>query len=202
MLLDEPLANLDYKLREELRDEMPRLFRDRDCTVVYATSEPTEALLLGGYTATMHKGQVTQFGETVAVYRRPADLLSAQVFSDPPINSAPVVKRDGRFDLVDGVGWPAVAPWDELPDGPYVMAIRPHHVTPFEQGGQAVRVEGRVLVTELSGSESVVHFELGRHSWISQSHGIHAFPVGETAAFHIDTGRCLYFNEDDRRLAA
>ena len=54
ILLDEPLANLDYKLREELRDELPQLFKDRGCTVVYATTEPTEALLLGGHTATMH----------------------------------------------------------------------------------------------------------------------------------------------------
>ena len=64
VLLDEPLANLDYKLREDLRDELPRLFADRDCTVVYATTEPAEALLLGGHTATLHEGRVTQFGPT------------------------------------------------------------------------------------------------------------------------------------------
>ena len=62
VLLDEPLANLDFKLREELRDELPRLFADRDCTVVYATTEPAEALLLAGHTATLHEGRVTQFG--------------------------------------------------------------------------------------------------------------------------------------------
>ncbi len=71
VLLDEPLANLDYKLREELRDELPKLFKDRGCTVVYATSEPMEALLLGGHTATLHEGRVTQYGETAQVYRKP-----------------------------------------------------------------------------------------------------------------------------------
>jgi glycerol transport system ATP-binding protein len=150
----------------------------------------------------MHEGRVTQFGETSKVYREPRDLLSAQVFSDPPINTAAVVKRDGRFVLGDGASWPAAAPWEGLPDGPYVMAIRPHHVTPFEQGGNTVRVEGRVLVTELSGSESVVHFELGDRTWISQSHGIHAFHVGETASFHVDTGQCLYFGDENQRIAA
>src|SRR5690606_40345484 len=59
ILLDEPLANLDYKLREELRDELPRLFADRHCIVVYATTEPVEALLFGGHTATLHEGRVT-----------------------------------------------------------------------------------------------------------------------------------------------
>ena len=202
VLLDEPLANLDYKLREELRDELPKLFRDRGCTVIYATSEPTEALLLGGYTATMHEGRITQFGETPRVYRRPADLLSAQVFSDPPINTATVTKKNGRFVLSETVSWRATGNQEALRDGRYVVAIRPHHVTPFVQGQADVRVDGRVLVTELSGSESVVHFQLGEQTWISQSHGIHAFEVGASATFHIDTGQCMYFGDDKELLAA
>ena len=62
VFLDEPLANLDYKLREELREQLPELFAGRGAVVVYATSEPEEALLLGGYTALMNDGHVTQFG--------------------------------------------------------------------------------------------------------------------------------------------
>ena len=69
ILLDEPLANLDYKLREELREELPGLFAASGATVVYATTEPTEALLLGGYTATVHEGKVCQYGETGAVFK-------------------------------------------------------------------------------------------------------------------------------------
>src|SRR5256885_9675741 len=81
ILLDEPLANLDYKLREGLRDELPRLFADRDCTVVYATTEPGEALLLGGHTATLNEGRVTQVGPTESVYRRPGELATAPAFT-------------------------------------------------------------------------------------------------------------------------
>ena len=202
VLLDEPLANLDYKLREELRDELPKLFRDRGCTVVYATTEPTEALLLGGHTATLHEGRVTQFGETATVYRQPADLVSAMVFSDPPINSATVTKRGDRFVLNDQVSWRAGEAQRGLDDGSYIVAIRPHHVTPVDHGADAVRIGGKVLVTELSGSESVVHFELGGGTWISQSHGIHAFSVGDHASFYVDTGRCMYFGQDYERLAA
>ncbi len=202
VLLDEPLANLDYKLREELRDELPKLFRDRRCTVIYATSEPTEALLLGGHTATMHEGRVTQFGATATVYRQPTDLLTARVFSDPPINSAAVVKKDGRFVLNAQVGWAAEGAHADLPDGAYDMAIRPHNVTPSKSGAKAVRIEGRILVAELSGSESVVHFDLGGQTWVSQSHGIQALEVGASASFYIDTGQCLYFGRDDEVLAA
>jgi glycerol transport system ATP-binding protein len=170
--------------------------------VVYATTEPTEALLLGGHTATLHEGRVTQFGETATVYRQPLDLVSAMVFSDPPINSAPVTKQGDRFVLNDQVSWRAEENQRGLSDGCYVVAIRPHHITPVDHGANAVRIEGQVLVTELSGSESVVHFKQGDGTWISQSHGIHAFKAGDHAAFYVDTGRCMYFGQDKERLAA
>jgi len=202
ILLDEPLANLDYKLREELRDELPRLFKDRGCTVIYATTEPTEALLLGGHTATMHEGRITQFGPTAEVYRQPAGLRTARVFSDPPINTAGVTKKGGRFILNDRVGWDAQGAYADLSDGDYIMAIRPHHVSPHGSGPGTVELEGTVLVTELSGSESVVHFDLGGQAWISQSHGIHPFKVGAAARFCMDIGKSKLFDLDDRLVAA
>ena len=97
VLLDEPLANLDYKLREELREELPRIFSATGAIFVYATTEPVEALLLGGSTATLAQGRVTQFGPTVEVYRRPNSLETARIFSDPPINTLAVQEeRRGR----------------------------------------------------------------------------------------------------------
>ena len=133
MLLDEPLANLDFKLREELRDELPKLFADRRCTVVFATSDPTEALLLGGHTATLHEGRVTQFGPTAQVYRRPADLTTAQAFSNPPINIAPVAKQGDSIVLSDSVRWAADAAMRQRPDGRYTVGIRPHHIGPARE---------------------------------------------------------------------
>ena len=65
VLLDEPLANLDYKLREELREELPSILKEAGAIVVYATAEPLEALLLGGVTATLSQGRVTQSGPTL-----------------------------------------------------------------------------------------------------------------------------------------
>jgi glycerol transport system ATP-binding protein len=201
VLLDEPLANLDYKLREELRDELPKLFEGRHCTVVYATTEPTEALLLGGHTAALHEGRVTQFGETSKIYRRPGDLRTARVFSDPPINTATVEKRDGRFRLTAQVSWPVGEKYADMPDGHYTVGIRPHHITP-QALASAVEIRGEVQVTELSGSESVVHFEVDEGSWVSQSHGVHAFKVGEVATLNINSDQCLYFDQNERLIAA
>lgn len=203
VLLDEPLANLDYKLREDLRDELPRLFAGRDCTVVYATSEPAEALLLGGYTATVHQGRITQYGPNCDVYRKPADLTTASVFSDPPINAARVAKRGERIELSPEVGWRAKGALRDLADGSYTVGLRPHHVTPAglrtEDG--AVQVESKVLIAEISGSESVIHFDLAGQTWVSQSQGVQNFKVGETARFALDVSRALYFAPGGARVA-
>src|SRR3546814_10455368 len=86
MLLDEPLVNLDYKLREELREELSQVFSSGDATIVYATTEPGEALLLGGYTAVLDRGELLQYGPTAQVFQQPKSLRVARAFSDPPMN--------------------------------------------------------------------------------------------------------------------
>ncbi len=201
VLLDEPLANLDFKLREELRDELPKLFAGRRCTVVYATTEPVEALLLGGHTATLHEGRVTQFGPTSEIYRNPKDLVSASVFSDPPINTATVTKRGDRFHLDEAISWAAPETQTGLADGSYRIGIRPHHIVPAGAGEGGAKLTGQVMITELSGSESVVHFQLGNHTWVSQSHGIHGHDVGEVAEFEMAVDHAFVFSEGGEVVA-
>ena len=202
VLLDEPLANLDFKLREELRDELPKLFTGRRCTVVFATTDPVDALLLGGHTAALHEGHITQFGPTAEVYRRPADLLTAQVFSNPPINTAPVTKHGESVVLSDTVRWPAKGCGQQLADGQYTVGIRPHHISPIANGHAAAAIGGKVQIAELSGSESTIHFSHGPLNWVSQSHGIHAAEVGKTIMFYMDVDRCMYFDADGKLIAS
>ncbi len=200
VLFDEPLANLDYKLREELRDELPRLLAGRGAIVVYATSEPHEALLLGGHTATMKEGRVTQFGETSKVFRQPNNLDTARVFSDPPMNAASVIKQ-GNEIVMDTARWRVPDALKNAPDGAYTLGLHPHTVTPVQENTEAVQVQGKVIVTELSGSESIAHFTRGGEDWVSQAHGVHAFKVGETHDFYFDAARGLYFGSDGRLVA-
>ena len=86
VLLDEPLVNLDYKLREDLRSELRNLFARGRVTVVYATTEPQEALQLGDETLVLDAGRLVQQGNTLEIFRRPATLAAARAFSDPPLN--------------------------------------------------------------------------------------------------------------------
>lgn len=196
IFLDEPLANLDYKLREELRDQLPELFAGRGAIVVYATSEPGEAMLLGGQSALVHEGRITQFGPTAEVYRKPADLTSAKVFSDPPINTAQVTKTGGEIRLSEAVAWPATDEVAGLADGEYTVAIRPHFVSAVETPAGTVPMTGEVLITELSGSESVAHFDIGGRAWVSLSPGVHPYRLGQEHRFYMNPGRCFYFAHD------
>jgi glycerol transport system ATP-binding protein len=202
VLLDEPLANLDYKLREELRDELPRLFEDTGATVVYATSEPQEALMLGGHTATLHQGRVAQYGKTAEIFRKPNNLLSAQVFSDPPINTAGVRKQAGAFVLAEDVRWPVGEKYAALEDGHYTLGIRPHHVTLEEPRGDSILIDSLVQVAEISGSESVLHVDLAGNSWVSESQGVHPFVVGQSAKLYLQIDRCLYFGDSGDLVAS
>ncbi len=202
VLLDEPLANLDYKLREELRDELPKLFADSGATVVYSTTEPTEALMLGGYTATLFEGRITQFGPTAPGYRSPGNLISARVFSDPPINVASVQKRGSRFHLSDRVSWPVPVSLRSLADQPYTMGIRPHHLTVYAQTDNVVPVFGQVKVAELGGSESVVHVAVDHYDWVSESPGVHPFDSGDPVTLYLHPDKVLYFDDSDRLIGS
>ncbi|MEL6169184.1 MAG: ABC transporter ATP-binding protein [Pseudomonadota bacterium] len=201
VFLDEPLANLDYKLREELREQLPDLFAGRGAVVVYATSEPEEALMLGGYTALMDDGSVTQFGPTAEIYRDPANLKAARVFSDPPINAAEITKTGQNATLEGDVSWPLNGTAAALPDGTYTIAVRPHRVTPMRTSNADVALKGQVLVTELSGSDSSAHFRLAGADWVSLASGVHPYQVGEDHTFFMNPSHCRYFGQDGARVA-
>ena len=196
VFLDEPLANLDYKLREELREQLPEIFAGRGAVVVYATSEPEDALLLGGETALMHDGHVAQFGPTREIYRNPANLIAARVFSNPPINTATIEKRGALAHLDGQLSWELSGEAANLSDGSYTVAVRPNHVLPHRTDTANVALTGVVQVTELTGSESSAHFALGDVSWVSLAHGIHSYEVGQPHDFFLDPNRCRYFAAD------
>lgn len=202
VLLDEPLANLDYKLREELRDELPKLFAGSGATVVYATSEPMEALLLGGHTATLHEGRVTQYGVTADIYRAPNNLTSAAVFSHPPINTTKVTKKGSELFIQDIACCKIDNRFQNLADGNYILGVRPHHLTPFSNHENAVKIQGVVKVTEISGSDSVIHISFGEGSWVSESHGIHPYKMGETIDLYLNLKQSLLFDEQGDLIAA
>ncbi len=202
VLLDEPLANLDYKLREELRIELPRIFEASGAIFVYATTEPSEALLLGGNTICMWQGQALQMGETSRVYHHPSTLRAAQVFSDPPLNTVAIEKSDGVIRYAGGAEAPASGLYATLGDGRYQVGFRAHQLAVGNRrdGHHAFPVE--VAVTEITGSESFVHFKRDGSNWVAVLEGVHEFLPGQSLEVSLDPDDVFVFDASDRMVAA
>ncbi len=193
VLLDEPLANLDYKLREELRAEIPRIFAESGSIFVYATTEPEEALLLGGNCATLWEGRVTQFGPTAQVYRQPKDATTARVFSDPPMNFLTVEKRGDQMHF--GTDESIATDRADLRDGTYTLGFRPNHLT-LEPGAGRIRFEAELSVVEITGSETFVHLRHGDARWVGLIHGVRDLRPGQSLPVYLDPTRIYIFAQD------
>lgn len=206
VLLDEPLANLDYKLREELREELPKIFSASGSIFVYATTEPSEALLLGGNTATLHEGRVSQFGKTISVYRHPRDLTTARTFADPPLNTVAAIKYGGAFALggtaAEGAGrLPVPAHLSAIEDGPLTLAFQPHHLSLAEPFPGAPRLMVTTQISEIAGSESFVHVTHGASRWVMLSHGVCDLDPAVQVDVFLDIRHLMAFGEDGKALA-
>ena len=188
VLLDEPLANLDYKLREELREELPRIFAASGAILVYATTEPTEALLLRGRTATLSEGRLTQVGDTAAVYRVPANIEAARVFSDPPLNEVDAVKEGALIRVGADRAAPAGGLCTGLADGRYRLGFRVEHarLDDAPAGVEGLRFPGTVIATQLSGGESFVHVDTDAGRLVTLVRGMHDWSPGARTAVVVD----------------
>ncbi|WP_354687574.1 ABC transporter ATP-binding protein [Cupriavidus necator] len=199
MLLDEPLVNLDYKLREELREELTQLFAHGDATVIYATTEPGEALLLGGHTAVLDAGELLQYGPTAEVFHYPDSLRVARAFNDPPMNLVDGTLRGGRVTLAGDISVPVPGAGGQ--DGPVTLGVRASALRLAGEPG-AVTVPGRVALAELSGSDTFVHADTPVGSLVAQFAGVLDLQLGEPVSLHLLPEQIYLFDADGRRIHA
>ncbi|MGA3139803.1 MAG: ABC transporter ATP-binding protein [Xanthobacteraceae bacterium] len=195
VLFDEPLANLDYKLREELREELPSILREAGSILVYATTEPLEALLLGGLTATLSQGRLVQFGPTPRVYHAPSSIDSARVFSDPPLNEITVIKQDGSLRLGQDLVVPAVGVTAAISDGVYRVGFRGDLARIGMAWPASISLSGRVALAEISGSETFVHVETGLGTFVCVERGVSMRQPGQPVVLHVDADRAFVFDD-------
>jgi glycerol transport system ATP-binding protein len=202
VLLDEPLVNLDYKLREELRAELSTLFADGQTTVVYATTEPLEALLLGGYTAVIDKGRVLQYGPTLDVYTAPANVDVAAVFNDPPMNMLTSdVSADGTAHLPVGID--VQLERTRTHPGTCRIGIRPANLRLAPRTPQSLAVPCRLELAELSGSETYLHLHTrdGGIDLVAQLQGVHQIELGTSLDVFIDPDELFVFGPDTKLVS-
>jgi len=195
LLMDEPLVNLDYKLREELRDELLRIFAERQSIVVYTTTEPSEAMMLGGNIIVMHEGQVLQAGPTAEVYHKPANMKVAEVFSDPPINFVRAEVNSETAHLRIGIDFPLTDHLADLSPGIYYFGVRPHHFYLHPQSDSDVGITSVVELAEINGSETFLHFHYRNRSLVLQEDGIHSRKVGDSVTVYVRPRDFYVFDE-------
>jgi glycerol transport system ATP-binding protein len=206
VLLDEPLANLDYKLREDLRNELRNLFANGRTTVVYATTEPQEALQLGDETLVLDAGRLVQQGKTLDIFRRPATLAAARAFSDPPLNEirAQLDVSAGMAIVRDDLRLPLPAPALSAlrhQQGEVILGIRAHQFTARPAPGGA-SITGRVDLAEISGSETYVHVSHDGLSLVAQLPGVHELTIGERFTLHVEPSHIYCFDVSGQLLFA
>jgi glycerol transport system ATP-binding protein len=199
VLLDEPLANLDYKLREELRSELRGYFGGEERAVVYATAEPREALELGGYCAVLHQGRLLQHGIASEVYAAPSSEQVARIITDPELNVFDVTVLEDRAQVTQA---PAISfPRAGLPLGPARFAVRAHDLSPEPLGPSATELRVVVTLEELSGSETLVRAQSdGGLAWTAQWQGTHRAELGATLSLYIDPSRVLVFDGSGQKV--
>ena len=202
MLLDEPLVNLDYKLREELREELTQLFTAGDSTVIYATTEPGEALLLGGYTAVLDRGELLQYGATAEVFHCPCSLRVARAFSDPPMNLIAALPAAHGEQLASGPDLEMALPPASLQSlASLTVGIRGSSIRVDARAG-GVPLAGTVELAEISGSETYVHVATSVGELVGQLTGVHYFELGAPLTLYLDPAHVYLFDAAGNLLVA
>jgi glycerol transport system ATP-binding protein len=199
MLLDEPLVNLDYKLREELREELTQLFASGDSTVIYATTEPGEALLLGGYTAVLDAGELLQYGPTSEVFHAPQSLRVARAFSDPPMNLLAGRVVAGGVKLEGGPALAVALP--PATDGALTLGLRASALHLNAREGDAA-LPGKVELAEISGSDTFVHVHTVVGELVAQLTGVHRFELGSAITLYFNADHIYVFDAGEKLVTA
>ncbi|MBD9541419.1 ABC transporter ATP-binding protein [Ensifer sp. ENS04] len=190
LLMDEPLVNLDYKLREQLREGFRGLLASQSGgIVIYNTTEPAEAMMLGDQIIVMHEGRVLQAGAPADVFDYPANVAVAGIINDPPMTILAGRLHGGRICFDGGLELSARGHLAKLPPGAYRFGIRATEINLTEAGG----VSGHVTFSEVSGSETFLHVVTALGEAVVQLQGIHHVLNGARISLSFSPERLFVF---------
>ncbi|ENB9663669.1 MULTISPECIES: ABC transporter ATP-binding protein [Pseudomonas] len=203
-LFDEPLSNLDAKLRVEMRTEMKLMHQRLKTTTVYVTHDQIEAMTLGDKVAVMKDGIIQQFGTPQQIYNDPANQFVASFIGSPPMNFIPVrlAKQDGRvLALLDSgqarCELPLGLAADELDGREIILGIRPEQIAlGTAEGNGLPGIRAEVQVTEPTGPDLLVFVTLNQTKVCCRLAPDVACRVGDTLNLQFDPARVLLFDAE------
>ena len=203
-LFDEPLSNLDAKLRVQMRAEISALHKRLQITTIYVTHDQVEAMTMGERITVLNGGKIQQVDEPLTLYNTPTNRFVAEFIGSPPMNLMSLTKRDGAFQFARhplpltgdaGTAGPAEPALDTL-----LAGIRPEHVDVAESGGG---LPAKVVLVEPMGGETIVYLALEDDTRIvAKIDGMRRFTLGETLMVTFDRQQIHWFDpRTERRIS-
>lgn len=193
-LMDEPLSNLDAKLREALRVELQHLQRTQGSTTLFVTHDQIEALTMADRIGVLNEGKLVQVGKPHEIYDQPASTFVARLVGTPRINVFEAVSEDGRMVVQDS-DLQLATPRSALPAS-FLVGIRPEDVHLDPEGA----FSGRLILTEPLGVETILHIQNGQKTIVSLVAGMTDVRAGQTIRFSIAEERLHLFDKDGLRI--
>jgi multiple sugar transport system ATP-binding protein len=189
-LMDEPLSNLDARLRVQMRGELKRLQHQLGTTTIYVTHDQAEAMTLASRVAVMKKGRLQQFDTPLNIYNHPANRFVAEFVGSPSMNFFEGCVEQGFF-LSDSLKVPI-----NYPDSAMTMGLRPEHVHVLTQP-QAGAIPASVYVTELMGNETFVFLSVGPHRVIARAPADFRAEVESKVWLRLETEKAHFFPKEN-----
>jgi multiple sugar transport system ATP-binding protein len=210
-LFDEPLSNLDAKMRVQMRSEITRLHGELGTTMIYVTHDQIEAMTMGDRICVMRDGVIMQVADPLTLYMKPDNMFVASFIGSPPMNllKGKVQKREGGFYFVeDGEKDAVVAPLkgsveplaNKYVDKNVVFGIRPENISESPKAGPSIPITSTVDVAEPMGSESIVYLKTGGGYLIARIQGEHLYQLGQQLTAHLAADKVTLFDPETQNV--
>jgi multiple sugar transport system ATP-binding protein len=193
--MDEPLSNLDAKLREALRVELEHMQKTQESTTLFVTHDQIEALTMADRLAVLQSGRVVQIGTPVDIYDRPATVFVAELVGTPRINLLRARRENGSLRVLDSTMQVPAPDGHAIPPG-VLLGVRPEDIYLDTSGSHL----GRVSLIEPLGAETILYIKAGEQTLLSMIPGITSLHIGDEVRFSVTPERLHYFGEDGRRI--
>ena len=199
LLLDEPLVNLDYKLREQLREEFKRIFTQglsEDTILIYSTTDPQEVMELNGEVIVLDEGKVLQKGPAKEIFENPRNLKVAEISNDPPMNILKGIKSSEKL-IFENISINIPAHFKNLEDQNYNFGIRASEIKLDDQGE-----EFEIELAEISGSETLLHLKKGDSKVIALIEEVMNFKIHEKVKIKFNENKFYGFNKEGELISS
>lgn len=208
LLLDEPLSNLDAKLRVDMRSEIKRLHHELGTTIIYVTHDQVEALTMSTRIAIFFEGKLEQVATPMDIYQNPVSLRVADFIGNPRVNfvkGTGAMEDGGSLKVSSQLGETVFSSrlfTEDMPgeySGECVIGIRPEKVKIFREAAPG-RIEGHVYSVQSAGSETTVHVKVGTENILVKEIGIKFYDVDQKVYLEIDPDKANLFDKESGRL--